>query len=33
MDSDGGSLYAQVKKSALSRREAALAGLGVKRPG
>jgi L(+)-tartrate dehydratase beta subunit len=30
MDSDGGSLYAQVKKSALSRRDAVLAELGVK---
>jgi L(+)-tartrate dehydratase beta subunit len=30
MDSDGGSLYAQVRKSALSRRDAALEQLGVK---
>jgi len=32
MDSDGGSLYARVNEAAKSRRDAALAELGVKRP-
>jgi len=32
MDSGGGSLYEDVQRAALSRRDAALAGLGVKRP-